>query len=81
MAACNRYLAHAPRDFITFEYCMLDGVNDQPEHARQLVDLVRKHSTGGRLVQVQPHPLQSLSRIRSVAFAAKPGHGLRKNPV
>ena len=39
--ACNRYLAHAPRDFITFEYCMLDGVNDQPEHARQLVDLVQ----------------------------------------
>ena len=32
--ACNRYLEHAPRDFITFEYCMLDGVNDQPEHAR-----------------------------------------------
>ena len=31
--ACNRYLVHAPRDFITFEYCMLDGVNDQPEHA------------------------------------------------
>jgi 23S rRNA (adenine2503-C2)-methyltransferase len=47
MQACNRYLAHAPRDFITFEYCMLDGVNDQPEHARQLVDLVRKYATGG----------------------------------
>src|SRR6187402_3348632 len=41
--ACNRYLAHAPRDFITFEYCMLDGVNDQPEHARELIALVRKH--------------------------------------
>jgi 23S rRNA (adenine2503-C2)-methyltransferase len=34
--------AHAPRDFITFEYCMLDGVNDQPEHARELVELVRR---------------------------------------
>jgi 23S rRNA (adenine2503-C2)-methyltransferase len=44
--ACNRYLEHAPRDFITFEYCMLDGVNDQPEHARQLAALVRGH--GGR---------------------------------
>ena len=31
---CTRYLEHAPRDFITFEYCMLDGVNDQPEHAQ-----------------------------------------------
>ena len=38
--ACQRYLAFAPRDFITFEYCMLDGVNDSIEHAKQLVDLV-----------------------------------------
>lgn len=45
--ACNRYLAHAPRDFITFEYCMLDGVNDQAEHAHQLVNLVRQNSGGG----------------------------------
>jgi len=41
MDACRRYLAHAPRDFITFEYCMLDGVNDQPEHAQALIDLVK----------------------------------------
>ena len=40
MAACNRYLAKAPRDFITFEYVMLDGINDKPEHARELVQLV-----------------------------------------
>jgi len=44
--ACLRYLPAAPRDFITFEYCMLDGVNDQPEHAQALLDLVRHH--GGR---------------------------------
>jgi 23S rRNA (adenine2503-C2)-methyltransferase len=41
LAACQRYLAAAPRDFITFEYCMLDGVNDTDEHARQLIALVR----------------------------------------
>jgi len=41
IAACRRYLARAPRDFITFEYVMLDGVNDQPFHARALIDLVR----------------------------------------
>jgi 23S rRNA (adenine2503-C2)-methyltransferase len=39
--ACNRYLDAAPRDFITFEYCMLDGFNDSPEHARELVALLR----------------------------------------
>ena len=33
--ACTRYLERAPRDFITFEYCMLDGVNDSPEQARR----------------------------------------------
>jgi 23S rRNA (adenine2503-C2)-methyltransferase len=40
MAACRRYLAYAPRDFITFEYVLLAGVNDRPEHARQLLALV-----------------------------------------
>jgi 23S rRNA (adenine2503-C2)-methyltransferase len=47
MSACRRYLEFAPRDFITFEYCMLDGVNDQVEHAEQLVELIRKQSTLG----------------------------------
>jgi len=41
MAACRRYLKFAPRDFVTFEYCMLDGVNDDDRHARELVALVR----------------------------------------
>lgn len=45
--ACNRYLPHAPRDFITFEYCLLDGVNDQPVHAQRLIELVRQHRRGG----------------------------------
>ncbi|MFD0667299.1 23S rRNA (adenine(2503)-C(2))-methyltransferase RlmN [Ramlibacter sp. MAHUQ-53] len=65
--ACNRYLEHAPRDFITFEYCMLEGVNDQPEHARALIDLVRHH--GGRgvscklnLIPFNPFPASGLSR-------------------
>ena len=40
MAACRRYLSHAPRDFVTFEYCMLDGVNDTDAHARELIALV-----------------------------------------
>jgi 23S rRNA (adenine2503-C2)-methyltransferase len=39
--ACVRYLDAAPRDFITFEYCMLDGVNDTPEQAAQLVRLLK----------------------------------------
>ena len=41
MTACVRYVERAPRDFVTFEYVMLDGVNDQPAHARALAALVR----------------------------------------
>lgn len=40
LQACKRYLDKAPRDFITFEYCMLDGVNDTLEHAHELVRLL-----------------------------------------
>ena len=40
MAACRRYLAAAPRDFITFEYVMLRGVNDSAAQARELIALV-----------------------------------------
>ena len=67
MDACNRYLEHAPRDFITFEYCMLDGVNDQPEHARQLVELVKQHARSGvwckfNLIPFNPFPASGLYR-------------------
>jgi 23S rRNA (adenine2503-C2)-methyltransferase len=67
MAACQRYLAHAPRDFITFEYCMLDGVNDQPEHARELIALMRHYATGGvwcklNLIPFNPFPASGLRR-------------------
>jgi len=65
--ACRRYLEFAPRDFITFEYCMLDGVNDQPEHARQLVELVRHHGGTGvpckfNLIPFNPFPESGLTR-------------------
>jgi 23S rRNA (adenine2503-C2)-methyltransferase len=74
LAACGRYLEHAPRDFITFEYCMLDGVNDQPEHARQLVDLVRSSGISCKfnLIPFNPFPQSGLTRspnTRVVAFA------------
>ena len=42
MEACVRYALRKPRTSITFEYTMMKGVNDQPEHARALVKLMRK---------------------------------------
>ncbi|GBG12885.1 23S rRNA (adenine2503-C2)-methyltransferase [Novimethylophilus kurashikiensis] len=56
MAACQRYLEKAPRDFVTFEYVMLDGVNDTPEHARQLLDLVRDVPCKFNLIPFNPFP-------------------------
>lgn len=74
--ACLRYLPAAPRDFITFEYCMLDGVNDQPEHARQLLDLVKRHAGRGvpckfNLIPFNPFPdsgLRCSSRATVLSF-------------
>jgi len=63
MDACNRYLQFAPRDFITFEYCMLDGVNDQPENARELVQLVKNRvSCKINLIPFNPFPASGLTR-------------------
>jgi 23S rRNA (adenine2503-C2)-methyltransferase len=77
--ACNRYLPAAPRDFITFEYCMLAGVNDQPEHARQLIQLLREHAGTGvsckiNLIPFNPFPDSGLTcsdRATVAAFAAQ----------
>ena len=77
LRTCTSYLANAPRDFITFEYCMLDGVNDQAEHAEALIALVRQHGRDGlrckfNLIPFNPFPASGLLRspqARVLAFA------------
>ncbi|MBC7404924.1 MAG: 23S rRNA (adenine(2503)-C(2))-methyltransferase RlmN [Cytophaga sp.] len=72
MASCKRYLDYAPRDFITFEYCMLDGVNDSDQHARELIQLVRDVSCKFNLIPFNPFPESGLTRSpnpRIKAFA------------
>lgn len=78
MSACRRYLEFAPRDFITFEYCMLEGVNDQVEHAQQLVVLMNQQSKLGlsckfNLIPFNPFPESGLlcSSKAQVAIFAK----------
>ena len=66
LATCTRYLPHAPRDFITFEYVMLDGVNDTPEHAQALIALMRRHGAQGlrakfNLIPFNPFPQSGLT--------------------
>ncbi|MEN9590485.1 MAG: hypothetical protein RLZZ481_2271 [Pseudomonadota bacterium] len=61
-AACERYLEYAPRDFITFEYVMLDGVNDSDQHARELIQLVRRIHCKLNLIPFNPFPASGLKR-------------------
>jgi 23S rRNA (adenine2503-C2)-methyltransferase len=56
LAACRRYLERSPRDFITFEYVMLDGVNDSPAHARELVEIGRSVPSKFNLIPFNPFP-------------------------
>lgn len=75
MQACQRYLEVAPRDFITFEYCMLAGVNDQPAHARELLALVRGYGDGRvwckfNLIPFNPFPASGLTQSPAAAVAA-----------
>ena len=74
MQACQRYLQFAPRDFITFEYCMLDGVNDTPAHAAELVQLLQAHGKQGwcklNLIPFNPFPVSGLKRSSNAAVQA-----------
>jgi 23S rRNA (adenine2503-C2)-methyltransferase len=69
LAACKRYLEFAPRDFITFEYCMLDGVNDTDDHARELIALVNDPQVGVsckfNLIPFNPFPESGLVRSKN----------------
>jgi 23S rRNA (adenine2503-C2)-methyltransferase len=74
MAACRRYLDYAPRDFITFEYCMLDGVNDSDANARELVALVRNGAESVpckfNLIPFNPFPESGLKRSNNARIKA-----------
>lgn len=62
LAACRRYLAKAPRDFITFEYVMLDGINDRVEHAHALLRLVADLPCKFNLIPFNPFPKSPFRR-------------------
>ena len=67
LSACAAYQRFSPRDFITFEYCMLDGVNDTAAHARDLIELMRRHAGSGlsakfNLIPFNPFEASGLKR-------------------
>src|SRR5487761_2458057 len=69
LAACMRYLEKAPRDFITFEYVMLDGVNDTVQHAHELVRLMADVPCKFNLIPFNPFPQTHYQRSKPDAIA------------
>jgi len=74
LAACRRYLERSPRDFITVEYCLLDGVNDSVEHAQRLVALL---GTPGSRAQAERGLAAKVNLIPFNPFAQS---GLKRSP-
>ena len=62
LAACNRYLKRAPRDFLTFEYVMLEGVNDADKHAQELLAIARQVKCKFNLIPFNPFPDSGFGR-------------------
>ncbi|KGI78299.1 23S rRNA (adenine(2503)-C(2))-methyltransferase RlmN [Oleiagrimonas soli] len=56
LAACKRYVSSRPRASITFEYTLMKGINDHPEHARQLIKLMRRLPSKVNLIPFNPFP-------------------------
>ncbi len=69
LAACVRYLERAPRDFVTFEYVMLAGVNDSVEQARELARLLKNVPCKINLIPFNPFPQSGYQRSDAAAVA------------
>lgn len=70
LAACKRYLLHSPRDFITFEYVLIAGVNDADRQARELLHKVGDISCKINLIPFNPFPASGLRRSPAARVAA-----------
>lgn len=68
LAACRRYVAGEARERVTFEYVMLDGVNDSPAHARELVTLLKDMPAKVNLIPFNPFPNTRYVRSDSAAI-------------
>lgn len=68
LAACRRYLDRAPRDFITFEYVMLEGINDSTAHARELIGIAGEVSCKINLIPFNTFPGSEFKRSGAAAI-------------
>lgn len=70
LAACVRYIERAPRDFVTFEYVLLAGINDSPAQARELVRTVQSVPCKLNLIPFNPFPDSGYVRSGAAAVSA-----------
>lgn len=70
MALCKSYFKDEPRRKVTFEYVMLKGINDQPEHAAQLIKLLKDVPSKVNLIPFNPFPLTQYQRSSQEAIDA-----------
>ncbi len=68
LAACWHYVEKQNARSVTFEYVMLDGVNDLPEHARQLAVLLKGHPAKVNLIPFNPFPGTQFRRSSDAAI-------------
>ncbi|MFA5960822.1 MAG: 23S rRNA (adenine(2503)-C(2))-methyltransferase RlmN [Tatlockia sp.] len=70
MELCKNYFKNEPKRKVTFEYVMLQGVNDQPEHAAQLIKLLKDVPSKVNLIPFNPFPLTEYKRSSQEAIDA-----------
>ncbi len=68
--ACRHYVAQRPRATVTFEYTLMKDVNDRPEHARELVRLMRQVPSKVNLIPFNPFPGTGYERSTPEAITA-----------
>ncbi len=74
LSACQKYQSGDGSRYITFEYLLLDGINDSPECAHELIALMKKYGLRAsfNLIPFNPWPgcvFQPSSNSRVKAFA------------
>jgi 23S rRNA (adenine2503-C2)-methyltransferase len=70
MEVCKNYFKDEPRRVVTFEYVMLKGVNDQPDHAKQLIKLLKDVPCKVNLIPFNPFPMTEYQRSSKEAIDA-----------
>ena len=68
LEACKAYVSGDGRRRVTFEYVMLDGINDRPQHARELVRLLVKVPSKVNLIPFNPFPNTQYQRSSEAAI-------------